>query len=398
VPLSRRRRLEILLLLGALAAMGAAAIDMYVPALPAIATDLGVSTASTQLTVTTFLVGLGVGQVVSGPFTDVFGRRRPLLVGVALYVAAGAACAGAQSVAFLAGARFVQGLAAAAGVVVSRAVVRDLYSGAELARSYSRLFVVVALVPIAAPVIGTQILSVTSWRGIFAFLVAFGVVVLAVCAVRLPETLPPERRTPAGFAFAARSFRGVMRHRGLLGYSLTLSCATGALVATIAAAPFVVQDFYGESAQVYGVLILFGGVAVLVTTQLNSALLRRLSPRRLLFAGLLAAAAAGIVLVAAGDAALWVFVACFVGLFGTYGFVLPNSTALALREQAAVAGSAAAFLGLVQYGTGALAAPLAGAAGGDGAFALGVVVTGFAAAGCAIGLLTIAWERRRARA
>jgi MFS transporter, DHA1 family, multidrug resistance protein len=392
---SRRRRAEILLLLGALAAMGPAAIDMYVPALPRIAADLGVSVASTQLTLTTFLIGLGFGQVVAGPLSDVLGRRPPLLASIAVYAAAGVACAFATAVPVLAGARFAQGLAAAAGVVISRAIVRDLYSGPALARSYSRLYLVVGMAPIVAPVVGTQVLRFTSWRGIFVILFGFAAALLVAAALRLPETLPPERRTPAGFRSTATSFRSLLAHRGLVGYAVTLGCGTGALVAAVSGAPFVVQEVYGESPQVYGFLVLLGGLAVVTTNQLNARLLRTVSSERLLLFGLVAAASAGSALLAVGNAALAPFLACFVGLFAAYGFILANATALALREQAALAGSAAAFLGLVQYGTGALAAPLAGLVGGGRVVPLGIVVSCFALAGTIGALATVGAERKR---
>jgi MFS transporter, DHA1 family, multidrug resistance protein len=380
---ARRRRAELLVLLGALSAMGPAAIDMYVPALPRIADDLGVGTASTQLTLTTFLVGLGAGQVVSGPLSDVFGRRRPLLAGIAVYVAAAGACALAQSVALLATARLAQGVAAAAGVVIARAIVRDLYSGIALARTYSRLYLIVGAAPILAPVIGTQVLRIGSWRAIFLVLGCFGAALLVLGALRLPETLPRERRTPGSVRATLRTFRTLMRHRGLVGYAVTLGCGTAALVATVSGAPFIVQDLYGESPQLYGVLVLIGGLAVVVANQVNASLVPTVGARRLLlggFAGDLAAAAA---LLAVGSAGVWPFLACFVALFAAYGFIVANATALALREHAAVAGAAAAFVGLVQYGMGALAAPLAGVAGGGRVVPLGVVVAAFVLAGFA---------------
>jgi len=375
--------------------MGPAAIDMYVPALPLIAADLDVSVASTQLTLTTFLIGLGAGQLIAGPLSDNFGRRPPLLASVAVYAAAGVACAFADAIPVLATARFAQGLAAAAGIVISRAIIRDLYSGPALARTYSRLYMVIGIAPIVAPVVGTQVLRFTSWRGIFAILVCFAAALLVAAAIRLPETLPPERRAPAGFRTTTTTFRFLLAHRGLVGWAVTLGCGTGALVAGVAGAPFVVQEVYGESPQVYGFLVLLGGLAIVATNQLNARLLRTLSSERLLLVGLAGTTTVGFALLLVGDAALVPFVACFVGLFAAYGFTLANATALALREQGAVAGSAAAFLGLAQYGTGALAAPLAGLVGGERVLPLAIVVSCFALAGVVGAFVTVAAERRR---
>jgi DHA1 family bicyclomycin/chloramphenicol resistance-like MFS transporter len=368
---------------------------MYVPALPAIARDLEVSTALTQLTLTTFLIGLAAGQLVSGPLSDALGRRRPLLAGAAVYAGASAACALAPSVHILAGARFAQGLAAAAGVVISRAVIRDLYSGAALARAYSRLYVVVGAAPIVAPVLGTQILRFTSWRGIFVTLAALALVLIAVGLFRLPETLRVERRTAAGFRATATTFRVALRHRGLVGYALTLGCAAAALLSALAGAPFVVQEAYGESPQAYGFVLLVGGLVVVGTTQLNSVLLRELPPERLLAFGCFVAATAGLAMIAFGGRSVWAFVVCFVGVFASYGFVAANATALALREQAAVAGAAAALLGLVQFGTGGVAAPLTGLAGADRVAPLGIVISTLALGGLVSLIVTMRGERRR---
>ena len=280
-------------------------------------------------------------------------------------------------------------------MVIARAVVRDLYSGAALAHTYSRLYFVVGAAPVLAPVIGTQVLKFTSWRGIFVVLFAFGAALLALSALRLPETLPSERRTRGGLRITVQTFRTLLRHRGLVGYALTLGCGTAALVATVSGAPFVVQNVHGQSPQVYGVLVLVGGLAVVGVNQLNARLLRTFSAQRLLTTGFAGDVGAAVALLVFGDVGVWPFVACFVALFAMYGFIVANATALALREQAAVAGAAAAFVGLVQYGMGALAAPLAGISSSDSVVPLGIVVSSFAVAGFVGAVLTTRSERRQ---
>ena len=385
-----------MLVLGALAAMGPAAMDMVALALPNVARDLGVEPSATQLTITTFLLGLASGQVIAGPLSDVFGRRKPLLAGVTLYTAAGLLCSIAPSVPVLAGSRFVQGSAAAAGVVISRAMIKDMYDGPLVARQYSRLFLVMGVTPALAPLLAAQILDVASWRAIFVALTVFGALLLLAGGLRLPETLPPERRRPGGLRQTLGTFGGLLTHRPFMGYALALGSATAALIALVAGSPFVVEDVFDEPAGTYAVLFLTGAVSMMVTTQLNAKLVRRISPRRLLFTGLGLVALGGTALVTIGDRGFWAFGACFVLVWVAWGLIPANATALALRDHAAVAGSASALLGLAQYGLGSFVAPLAGALGGTPR-AVGAIVLVTGLISVAVTLLTVAGERARAR-
>jgi DHA1 family bicyclomycin/chloramphenicol resistance-like MFS transporter len=389
---SRTRRLEIFVLLGALTAMGPAAMDMYFPALPSMARSFDVRASALQLTLTTFLVGLALGQLVAGPLSDVFGRKRPLLVGVGCYSAASVACALSQSVALLTGARFAQGFSAAAGVAIGRAIIKDLYSGRDLARAYSRLFLVIGLAPVVAPSIGALLLRTTSWRGIFVALVGLGAVLFAAAAVRLPETLPPERRRPGGLASTVGSFGRLLANRRFVGYGLTLGLSMAAVVVTLSGAPFVIQDGFGRSPQVYALVFLLAALSMMAVTSSNGRLLRRFSERRLLLFGCTAAAAAGVGMALSSRIGLWGFVPCFAVLFGTWGFVPANAVALGLRDHGRVAGGAAALLGVMQYGIGGLAAPLAGA-GGNAVTRLGLTVAAFAGAAALIAFATVRSDR-----
>jgi DHA1 family bicyclomycin/chloramphenicol resistance-like MFS transporter len=376
--------------------MGAAAMDMYFPALPTMARSLDVHASELQLTLTTFLIGLAFGQVFTGSLSDVHGRRRPLLVGVGCYVLAGCACAASDSVAVLAGARFVQGCCASAGVAIARAIVKDIYAGKALARAYARLFLVLGMAPVLAPSIGALVLRVTSWRGIFLVLALFGAVLFAVALVRLPETLPRERRRSSGFGPMLRAFRHLLRDRHFVGYGLTLGFANATLVVTLAGAPFVIQDHFGLSPQVYGLIFFAAAVTMLGLMLLNGRLLRRFSERRLLLVGCSLATAAGLGVVSSGRLGLAAFVPCFMALFGAWGFVPANAIALGLRDHGEIAGAAAALVGVFQYAIGGSAAPLAGAAGGTAL--LGVVIACLAGAAATTAALTIGSDRRRARA
>jgi DHA1 family bicyclomycin/chloramphenicol resistance-like MFS transporter len=376
--------------------MGAAAMDMYFPALPTMTRALDVSESQLQLTLTTFLIGLALGQVFTGSLSDVHGRRRPLLLGAGCYALASCACAASDSVAVLAGARFVQGCCASAGVAIARAIVKDVYAGKALARAYARLYLVLGMAPVLAPSIGALVLRVTSWRGIFLVLALFGAALFAAALVRLPETLPRERRRSSGFRPMLRGFRRLLRDRHFVGYGLTLGFANATLVVTLAGAPFVIQDHFGLSPQEYGLIFFAAAVTMLGLMLLNGRLLRRFSERRLLLVGCSVATAAGLGVVASGRLGLAAFVPCFMALFGAWSFVPANAIALGLRDHGEIAGAAAALIGLFQYAIGGSAAPLAGAAGGTAL--LGVVIACLAGAAATTAAFTIGSDRRRTRA
>jgi DHA1 family bicyclomycin/chloramphenicol resistance-like MFS transporter len=370
---------RLLLVVGGLAAYGPASMDGYIPGLPEVARQLGASTSLTQFTVTAFLLGIAGGHIVFGSASDVLGRRRPLFAGLAVYIAAGMLCAVAPTIEVLIGARFVQGVAASAGIVLSRAIIRDLYAGAEAARHLSRLILVMGLAPILAPVVGGQLLRVTSWRGIFVALAGLGLALLVGAVLTLPETLPPERRRPAELGTTFRSFGGLLRDRVFRSYALLIGFGTGTIICYIAGSPFVLQEVYGASPQLYSVI--FGAIALGMVTcsQINAALVMRHSPRRLLRLGVTMNVVAGIglVVVVLAGLGMGAVVACLALLFGSWGFVPANATALALTDHPRIAGAASALLGLAQYGVGALVAPLVGAAGKDSAWPMALAICAF---------------------
>src|SRR5947209_4111624 len=214
-------RLRLVLIIGALSAFGPLSLDMYLPALPSLSRDLGSGASQAQLTLTACLLGLASGQVIAGPQSDALGRRRPLLVGLLGYAVSSALCAVAPSVPVLIVLRLVQGLTGAAGIVIARAVVRDLYVGTEAARFYALTMLVNGLAPILAPIIGAQLLRVTSWRGVFLVLGAIGVVLFLAGALGLPETLPPERRRTGGIGPILLTFRRLLEDRVFVGYAVS---------------------------------------------------------------------------------------------------------------------------------------------------------------------------------
>jgi DHA1 family bicyclomycin/chloramphenicol resistance-like MFS transporter len=393
---SRRDRLRLVAVLGALSALGPLSIDLYLPAFPALSRDLASTASGIQLTLTACLVGLAVGQLFMGPLSDVFGRRRPLLLGLALYAAASVVCALSESAVALTAGRLLQGLAGAAGVVISRAVVRDLYAGSAAARFFSRLMLVVGLAPILAPVLGAELLRLTPWPGLFWVLAAVGVLLLVFIAVGLPETLPAERRRDGSLRDTVRTYAALASDRVFMGYALSGGLAFAAMFAYISGSSFVFQDVYGVSAQQYAVLFGANALGLTAISQVNGRLVDRVSPQALLRVGLLMTAAGGLALVAAAateaGGLVTIAAALFVVVSGL-GFVMPNSTALALADHPEAAGTASALMGAIQFVVGAAAAPVVGAFAGGTALPMAVVI---AVAGLAalLALATLTRPRR----
>lgn len=370
----------LLVLLGTLTAIGPLSLDMYLPAFPAMTRDLGADQAGIQLSLTTCLIGLAVGQFVTGPLSDRWGRRRPVLIGVVAYTVLALACAAAPSAPVLAAARFAQGLAGGMGVVVARAVVRDLYSGRDAAKYFSRLTLVFGVAPVAAPSVGSLVLRIGDWRAVFLTLTAIGLLLSVAVARRLPETLPAERRSTGGLGATARTMRSLAADRVYLGYALTQGFAFAGLFAYISGSSFVFQDVFGVSAVAFSLVFGLNALALVATGQANARLLDRFSPRRLLVTALVVGgvAAAGVLTGALAGSLAVVGVTLF-AFVGSLGMVTPNSTALALDAHARHAGTAAALMGGVQSVVGALAAPLVGLGGESSAVPMAVVLAAAAA-------------------
>jgi DHA1 family bicyclomycin/chloramphenicol resistance-like MFS transporter len=387
------------LILGALSAFGPLSIDMYLPGLPSLGRTLDAPAWAVQLTLTACLAGLAIGQVLAGPLSDRLGRRRPLLAGVALYAVASLLCAAAPSIAVLVALRFAQGAAGAAGIVIARAIVRDMHSGAAAARFFSLLMLVNGLAPILAPVIGGQVLGVTTWRGVFVVLAAIGVLLLAAAAAGLRETLPPQRRHPAGIAEAARTFGRLLADRGFLGYALACGLGFGAMFAYISGSPFVIQDIYGASPQLFSVMFACNALGLVASSQANRALLRRLEPRTILRTALCAQALAGVALlvVVAAGGGVWGIVALLFVVVASLGLVMPNATALALADHPRVAGSASGLLGVLQFIVGAATAPLVGVGGTDSALPMALTIAVLSVAGALSATVLATGPRRVAR-
>jgi DHA1 family bicyclomycin/chloramphenicol resistance-like MFS transporter len=371
-------RLTMILVLGALVALGPLTIDMYLPALPALTADLATTSSTAQLTLTGTLVGLALGQLVIGPLSDALGRRRPLLAGAALHVAASLAITVAPNVAVLGVLRVLQGVGAAAGAVIALAIIRDLYTGRAAATMFSRLMLVMGVAPVLAPTVGGELLRITSWRGLFVALAVYGVLVLVATAWALRESLAPEHRQPAGVGATLRTYGRLLHDRTFVGLVLVAGLTMAGLFGYVAGSSFVFQQQFGLDQQQFGLAFGAGAIFLIAATQLNAYLLRTFEPGTLLLAALVGGAAAGLVLVAAAATGVGGLAGVLVPMFGVLfavGLALPNAPALALAGHGDAAGTAAALLGAVPFGVGALVSPLVGILGND-AVAMGTVVAG----------------------
>ncbi|BDM67725.1 Bcr/CflA family drug resistance efflux transporter [Streptomyces nigrescens] len=398
---SRRTGLLVTLVLGGLTAVPPLSMDMYLPALPQVTAALHSPAATVQLTLTTCLAGMALGQMIVGPMSDKWGRRRPLLAGMVVYVLATALCALATNAELLIAFRLLQGLAGAAGIVIARAVVRDLYDGVAMARFFSTLMLISGVAPVVAPLIGGQILQITDWRGVFVVLTAVGLALTLLVWRRLAETLPPARRHSGGIGEALRTMRDLLADRVFSGYLLVGAFAFAALFAYISASPFVVQEIYGASPQVFSLLFGINSVGLVAVGQINGkVLVGRVALDKVLGAGLavIALAAAALLLMSAGVFGHVGLLPTAAGLFvlmAAMGLVMPSTNTLALLRTPHAAGSASALLGTSTFLLGSVASPLVGIAGERTAVPMALVQLSCAvlALGSFLGLCR-PWQRK----
>ncbi|MEV4895820.1 multidrug effflux MFS transporter [Nonomuraea sp. NPDC055795] len=391
IEVRKERRGLLLVILGALSAIGPLSIDMYLPALPAISGEMMSAPAQVQLTLTACLIGVSVGQVLAGPLSDVRGRRGPLLVGVGGFALASLLCAFAPNVPALIALRLLQGVLGGAALVIVRAVVRDLYDGAAIARIFATLMLVSGLAPILAPIAGAQLLAFTSWRGVFVALSLLGLALLLAVIPGVKETLPAGQRESGGLRHTAMTFWRLLRDRAFMASALTAGLAFAAMFAYISGSPFVLQGVYQATPQQYSLIFGLNALGLTVMAQVGGRLAGRVRPALLVRVGLVVTLAGGVLLVAAATAGLGlggIVAGLFVIMCGQ-GLVLPGTGALALASQPPqVAGSASALLGVLQFALGAVAAPLVGLAGSGTAVPMASVMLGLIlASGVAFTLL-----------
>ena len=374
---SRTRHTELIILLGMLTAFAPMSVDMYLPALPTIGATFSSTPGHVQLSLASFFLGMAIGQAFYGPLADRFGRKRPLFVGLSLFVIASAGCALSTSIDMLITLRFFQALGGCSGPVIARAVVRDLFDAREAVRVFSLMVLVLGVSPVLAPVIGGQILAFFDWRVIFWITTIFGVAALVASAARLPETHRPQNMRPLALKSVLSAYYVLLTDRSFIGYALTGATGLGGMFAYIAGSPFVFINFFHVSATQYGLFFGVNALGFIVAAQLNVRLVRRFATGLVIATVLIMQVSTGLLLLA-GTWTHWI------GLYGTamlvfvymasVGCLFPNTTAMAMAGHGDKAGSASALIGTLQFGLAALAAFAVGALNNGTALPMAVVI------------------------
>jgi len=384
------------LLLGLMCALPAFTSDIYLPSLPEVAHSLHTSTTAVQLTMTGVLLGGAVGQLVVGPLSDRFGRRRPVLIGIGMHIVISLLCALAPGIGILIGLRVVQGFFNAAATVVAIAVIRDRFTGSEASRLLSRLMLVIGVSPLFAPTVGGLIAGQWGWRSVFVALAVFGVVLWVAVWRRLPETLRPERRRAGGFGPALRGYRVLLRDRYFVAIAVLPGLGMAVLMSYVIGSPFVLREGYGLSANQFALLFAMNGVALVGGAQINASLVRRVSPIRILRCALpllLVATVVLLVVALSGVGALLGLLAALWVTLGLLQFIPPNASAIALSRHGRIAGTAAAFIGAMQAGVAGVVSPLVGVLGGDARAMCLVMIASASAALLILASATPAYRR-----
>lgn len=373
---SKSLRYWIAFVLGALAAFAPLSIDMYLPSLPSLTNDLNTSASLAQLSITACLLGIALGQLIMGPQSDIRGRRFPLLIGLLTYTVTSFLSAVNLSIGGLIVLRFLQGVAGSAGIVISRAVVRDLYSGAEMMRFVALLALVNGLGPVLAPIIGGQLLRFTSWHGVFIVLALVGLIMFFAVYFGLPETLPIKSRASGGLSNTLATYRQLMLDRHFVMFALPQGLVSAALFAYISGSPFVIQNIFGASPQTFSLIFAVNGLGIILAGQITGRLAGKVNGIKLFVGGITLAALSGTALLLAiiFEASLSVFLLPLFLVVSCVGAVATAGSALAMENYGHAAGSASALLGLMAFIFGAIVAPLVGLGGSNTAVPMGIVI------------------------
>ena len=376
--LTRRQRIAYILILGALTALGPFTIDLYLPAFPTLEGEFGVSAAAIQLTLTGTMIGFGFGQLVVGPWSDKVGRRLPLMLATGFHILASVGAALSQDIVWLAVFRLLQGFGAAAGAVVALAMVRDLFGGKPLVKMLSRLALISGLAPVLAPVIGSQLLLVMSWRGIFWVLAAYGAVVILAVAFWIVETLPDADRHVKGHSSLRQRYRAVLSDRIFVGVAIIGAMSFTGLFSYLSSSSFLFQQVYEFSPQQYGLLFAVNSLGVVAGVQLSSRLMHRFNvgPQWIVAVStlVLAITAGAIVLLDLAGAGLWGTLVPLWFFIAAFGFTMPSVQVMALAAHGHEAGTAASLLGAANFGVAGLVSPIVGLLGVGSAVPMGAVM------------------------
>jgi DHA1 family bicyclomycin/chloramphenicol resistance-like MFS transporter len=363
--MTRKQIAMYIVMLGALVALGPFTIDLYLPAFPSVARDLLTTDAAIQLTLTATAIGFGLGQLVVGPLSDSVGRRRPLLVMTSVHVVASIGVALAPTVEWVMVGRVFQGIGAAGGGVVAMAMVRDMFSGQRLIRMLSRLVLIMGFAPVFAPVIGSQLLRVVEWRGVFVVLALYGLTMLVLAAVLLKETLPASRRGKVSTRIVGVRYRRLLGDPAFLGVAVIGAATFTALFSYLSASSFVLQEQHGLTPQQFGYVFGLNSIGLIASTQISARLMRRMAPSTVTAMGLsiMTLAAVALLVSALMGLGLIAVIIPLVFIVGAAGLVFPTVQVMALADHPAEAGTAAALIGAVNMGVAGAVSPLVGVLG-----------------------------------
>jgi DHA1 family bicyclomycin/chloramphenicol resistance-like MFS transporter len=369
-------KLWMVLVLGSLTAFGPLSMDMYLPGLPGVAEDFGSSASLAQLSITATLIGLAIGQLLFGPLSDITGRKRPLLLTLTTYAVVSLLAVFSGDVWVFIGLRFIQGVSAAAGIVIARAASRDMYTGKDLTKFIAMLALVNGAAPILAPLFGGFLLNFTSWRFVFVVLFAIGVVMLLAVIFVLPETLPEKDRKQGGLTETIQTFGILLKDKVFIGVAMAQAFASMSMFAYIAGSPFVLQNIYEVTPLQFSIIFAMNGIGIIISAQLTGKLSSNIDETHLLKWGVSISFAGSLLLIATVlfSLPMWVLLPALFLVVSSVGIVNTTSFSLGMQRQGKMAGSASAFLGILPFAGGGIVSPLVGIAGDYTAVPMGVVI------------------------
>jgi len=363
-------------MLACFSALGPFTIDMYLPAFPDLMTFFGTSASIVQVSLTACILGLAAGQIIIGALSDVHGRRRPLLIAMIIFGIASIGCAFAPNAIVFIVLRFIQGFAAAGGIVISRAIVRDTFSGVELAKFFTLLMMIGNAAPLLAPLAGSAVITFTDWTGVFIFLGIFAIILVIITTLKIKESLPKEKRVANDFAKMLINYKSLLTDRLFMGYALPAGIMFSGIFAYVSGSSFIYQIIYGVSPEVFSLLFSLNGVSLIIGAQIARIFTGRISNIRLIIIGMsLALISSLIVLIT--TIVIGPLYALVIPLFlfmTSIGMVSPIFSALALESQGHIAGSASALMGVMPFLLGSITSPLVGIAGENSSLPLGIIL------------------------
>ncbi|WP_271396448.1 multidrug effflux MFS transporter [Salinicoccus roseus] len=372
----KSRKVWIVVLLGLLTAIGPLSMDMYLPALPIVATDLNTTASLAQLSLTACLIGLAAGQLIFGPLSDIMGRKRPLLYTLAIYAIVSALCAFTANIWVFVLLRFIQGFTGAAGIVIARAAARDMYIGKELTKAFALLALVNGAAPILAPISGGMILNFGSWPVVFLVIAAIGVLLLLSVSFLFKETLAASDRSEGSMFAVVKTFGDLFKDKVFMGIAFTQALIMSAMFAYIAGSPFVLQNIYEVSPQQFSLIFAINGLGIIVAAQAAGRLSSTVDEVRVLLVGVSMSVVGSLLLIVVVmlELPLLPMLIALLLVVSSVGMVTTTAFSLGMQNQKKSAGSASAFLGLLPFIGGALVSPLVGMAGEEAAWPMGLVI------------------------